>query len=173
MTDESRDAGIRVSQIYLENASFRHREDHLNIPHTTRPDLGPIGVELEAGLSPDRGHAIVRVRVATTPDDTGLYAFELSMVALLRADDQHPNMPLEQYVSVAGTTLLYPFLREAVANLTGRGRFGPVWLAPFNVKHAWEGAGGAPGKAEPVRVSAPSSKPKSRSRRPAKPGKKS
>jgi preprotein translocase subunit SecB len=28
--------------------------------------------------------------------------------------------------------MLYPFLREAVANLTGRGRFGPVWLNPFN-----------------------------------------
>ena len=171
MTDEGREPGIRIAQIYVESASFRHREDHLSIPHTTRPDVGSVVVDLEAGLSPNQSRALVRVRVTTAPENTGLYAFELSMVALLQADER-PNMPLEKYVSVAGTTLLYPFVREAVANLTGRGRFGPVWLSPFNVRNAW-GAGALPVKAEQARLPASSPRAKTRTRATAKRAKRS
>lgn len=141
MTDPKWESGIRIAQIYLETASFRHREDHLNFPHTTPPDAGQVGVELEAGFSEDQRQALVRVRVASAPKSEGMYSFEVVMVALLRVDEQNSNMPLDRYVVVAGTTLLYPFVREAVANLTTRGRFGPVWLAPFNTQAAWKSAG--------------------------------
>ncbi|HET8835587.1 MAG TPA: protein-export chaperone SecB [Gemmatimonadales bacterium] len=137
MTDERKQPGIRVSQIYLESATFRHRSDHLSLSPRTPPEVGPIGFEVETGVSEDKTRALVRVRVMTPPDSTALYAFDLTMIALLRTRDE-PNMPLEQYVSVHGTTLLFPFIREAVANLTTRGRFGPIWIAPFNVKAALE-----------------------------------
>jgi hypothetical protein len=42
-------------------------------------------------------------------------------------------MPLDRYFTTSGAALLYPFVRQVVADLTWRGRFGPVWLNPMNV----------------------------------------
>jgi hypothetical protein len=33
-----------------------------------------------------------------------------------------------------GVSMVFPFVREAIANLTMRGRFGPVWIDPLNVQ---------------------------------------
>jgi preprotein translocase subunit SecB len=41
-------------------------------------------------------------------------------------------MPIADYMASGGGPTLFPFLRECVANLTGRGRFGPLWLRPIN-----------------------------------------
>ena len=48
-------------------------------------------------------------------------------------------MPLRDFLAGPAVALLYPFVREAFANLTLRGRFGPVWLNPFNVRAMAEG----------------------------------
>jgi len=48
-------------------------------------------------------------------------------------DQVAPNMPLDRYFTTSGAALLYPFVRQVVADLTSRGRFGPVWLNPMNV----------------------------------------
>lgn len=73
------------------------------------------------------------------------------MTALIEVKPGEANMPLEKYATISGVSLLYPFLREAVANLTQRGRFGPVWLSPLNVAAAVEGARVPAGRAKAVR----------------------
>jgi len=45
--------------------------------------------------------------------------------------------PLDYAQHVAPVTLM-PFAREAVANLTMRGRFGPFWVNPSNMQELIE-----------------------------------
>jgi preprotein translocase subunit SecB len=43
------------------------------------------------------------------------------------------NMALKEFFTTGSAhAVLFPFVREAVANITMRGRFGPVWLNPVN-----------------------------------------
>ena len=133
--DETRDPGIMIGQIYLDRAEFSHREDALGLPTTTRfePDLI---VQFQGAISPDEKGGFVRITVETKPADRPLYNVSVTMMALLQVEENRENLPLRDYVRTAAPAMMYPFLREAVASLTGRGRFGPIWLKPFNVAAA-------------------------------------
>ena len=53
-------------------------------------------------------------------------------MAVLVSRDAQPNMDPVEYVKSAAGPMLYPFVRETLANITSRGRFGSIWLKPFN-----------------------------------------
>jgi preprotein translocase subunit SecB len=79
--------------------------------------------------------------VTTDPqdgDENGLYDFTIEYAAVIDriAREKFTENELAEIVA----TMTFPFLREAVANITSRGRFGPVWLNPFNVHEAIERA---------------------------------
>jgi preprotein translocase subunit SecB len=131
MMDETQPPKIRIAQIFLERASFEHREDSLSFPPGT-PISTEAQITLETGLSEDGSKARIRVSACSKPGSEDLYTFNLLMTALIEQEGQG-NMPLERYLAASAGALVFPFLREAVANLTGRGRFGPVWLNPVNL----------------------------------------
>ncbi|MDP3940571.1 MAG: protein-export chaperone SecB [Deltaproteobacteria bacterium] len=132
--DETKQPGIRLVQVFLEKATFKHRPGFLDLPAEKPADVRELLVALETGLTSDGSAALIRTRVRTKPKTEAVYEFDVTMTALLEREQTAPNMPLDNYVSLAGWTLVFPFIREAIANITGRGRFGPVWLSPFNLK---------------------------------------
>jgi preprotein translocase subunit SecB len=131
--DRTKPPGIQVAQILLEHVQFSHRDDFLSLPLSTPPVVGNVNVQVETGLSPDAKTGLVRVQVWTVPENKPIYNFRVSMTALVAVDQTAPNMPLNTYLAGPGAALLYPFVREVVADLTWRARFGPVWLSPTNV----------------------------------------
>jgi preprotein translocase subunit SecB/DNA-binding transcriptional regulator YiaG len=137
--------GLAIHQVVLEAARFSHRADYLQHSATTPIKDLALETQFALGLSRDHSKGALRLAVRTKDDAKPLYSFELSMVALVEVQAGQANMPLERYAAVSGMSLLYPFLREAVANLTQRGRFGPVWLQPLNVAAAVEGTRGPAG----------------------------
>ncbi len=132
--DPSKQPGVKIAQILLERATFRHRDDYL-IVAAPSPDaiVGTINVQVDGGLSEDQKTGLVRIRVQTIPENRPFYELDVAMIALVTVDEAAPNMPLDRYFTNSGTALLYPFVRQVVADLTWRGRFGPVWLNPMNV----------------------------------------
>lgn len=130
--DPTQQPGITFAQIFLERAQFSHRDDVLLLPATT-PFQPTLAVRFEGGVAPDEKSGFVRITVQTSEKDRPLYNIDLSMIALFQREEKRENLPLKDYVRGAAPVMLYPFVREAVAGLTWRGRFGPVWLAPFNV----------------------------------------
>lgn len=130
--DRSRQPGIVIHQVYLESARFGHRSDFLSLP--AQPAPGELDVEMQAQymMSEDGQSAVVRLTVHTVQESSGHYNFEVVIGALVGVQEDAQNMPLLAYARTAAPALLYPFAREIVANLTGRGRFGPTWLHPFN-----------------------------------------
>lgn len=84
-------------------------------------------------VAPDKRAGVVRMVIKTDNETKPHYEFEVIVAATISVEDGAENMSIEEYVrGGAGRALLYPFAREAVANLTGRGRFGHLWLHPFN-----------------------------------------
>ncbi len=133
--DDSRQPGIQIGQIFLEQASFSHRDDALTLPVNTlfQPNLT---IKLEAGVAPDGKTAFIRIAVHTKKEERPLYNFSVTMMALLQVVEGQDNLSLKEYLQGGAPAMLYPFVREAVAGLTWRGHFGPVWLAPFNIAGA-------------------------------------
>src|SRR2546426_3123369 len=131
--DRTKPPGIQVGQIFLEHVQFSHREDFLSLPLGTQAVVGNVNVQVESGISQDSKTGLIRVRVWTIPENKPVYNIRVSMTALVAVDESAPNMPLKTYLAGPGAALLYPFVRQVVADLTWRGRFGPVWLSPTNV----------------------------------------
>jgi preprotein translocase subunit SecB len=130
--DPNRSPGIQLGQIVVEGAQFQHRSDYLTLEPHTKIDTLPLSMKVEFGLSADKRQGLIRLSVQTDRSARPLYAIDASIVAIVKAVDGHENMPLDQYAAVSGGAMLMPFMRELVANLTSRGRFGPIWLHPVN-----------------------------------------
>jgi preprotein translocase subunit SecB len=134
MTDAAKAPGIRIAQIFLEQMRFAHRPDALTLPPTTRADVGDVEVYIEAGIHPDGKRGLARLRVSTEPVNKPIYDVSVTVAGLFAVSEAEPNMPLADFMYDAAPALLYPFAREAFANVTMRGRFGPVWLNPINAR---------------------------------------
>jgi preprotein translocase subunit SecB len=134
MTDPSRPPGIAISQVFLEEATFSHRADALALPLDTKPELGNIEIAVEAGLRPDRKAGLLKLSAATRPETEPLYNVKVKMVGLFEQQSGSENLPMADFLGDSAPALLFPFLREAFANITSRGRFGPVWLNPINTR---------------------------------------
>lgn len=132
--DETKPPGIAIAQIFLLAAHFEHGQDPLVVPAQPMPlpEL-KTKIEVRGGHSEDESQAFVHVIVSTVEDENSIYRFRVEMLGLLVREKDAPNLALGEYVSKGGAALMFPFLREAVANITGRGRFGPIWLKPVNM----------------------------------------
>lgn len=133
--DESKQPGLEFAQIFLTSVHFEHRKDALSHVPDTHIDLD-VGVTVKVMVSEDGSKGIITLGVKTDDAKDPLYRFHLEMTALVKADAAAPNLSPEDYLTNQGPAAMYPFLREAVANLTARGRFGPVWLKPLNLRAA-------------------------------------
>lgn len=61
------------------------------------------------------------------------YSFHVEIVVQLSAIEGDENFPIQDFLlSPASISLAYPFLRQAVADITLKGRFGPVWMNVVN-----------------------------------------
>lgn len=132
--DSTKPPGIKLLSLFLKEANFRHRTDPLG-PAPPFPETGSADLEIAFFTGPGDAMA-VSLRVsndADTPDPR--YDYMVEMVATLDVDSARANMPVNEYARRFCPALLYPFAREAVANLTSRGNFGPIWLNPFNIQN--------------------------------------
>lgn len=130
---------FRLAQIFLIEAAFGHRGNPLLKPADTKVQPQKINVGMQLQHMNDGSASQVIVTVQTNPEDgdpNALYDFHVVMSALVESVDRERFD--DKYIIGALTTMVFPFLRELVANLTVRGRFGVVWLNPFNVQKALE-----------------------------------
>jgi preprotein translocase subunit SecB len=141
--DKNKQPGIQIGQIFLERAEFSHREDALQLPASTlfQPNLE---VKFQGGLAPDKKAGFLRAIVRTKPDDQPLYNFSVTLLAIFKAVEGQENLPLKDYIRTTAPAMLYPFIRETVASITGRGHFGPLWMNPFNLVAGIADAGEQP-----------------------------
>jgi preprotein translocase subunit SecB len=136
--------GIAIAQIFLEKLSFEHRGDPMALPPNTPPNVGELNVEVEIGLAQDRSAGITRITVSTDVKKEPVYNVRLTITGLFTKTNADGGMPMETFLHNNSLSLMYPFVREAFAAITQRGRFGPVWLDPFNTLALKQGLSEAP-----------------------------
>lgn len=159
--DTKTSPGIAVGQVFLERMAFSHRPDFLALPGDTRPEVGDVAIGVSVGEGADGESGLVRIEVKTDPGRNPTYNVELAMVALVRRLPGEGNLPVRDFVlSAASVSLLYPFVREAFAAVTLRGRFGPIWLSLLNPQAIAAGFKAVAAEAAPApQTSAPSAAP--------------
>lgn len=133
MTNPQQAPGLQIGQIFLEEASFRHRADSLGLPANTPHPPASVDAQIEIGSTPDGKTALTRLIVSTSPTAKGLYEFRVSVSLIVSVVPGLENMTPRDYAQHVAPVTLMPFAREFVANLTMRGRFGPVWVNPWNL----------------------------------------
>ena len=129
--DSDAQTGIRIAQIFLGRSHFEYTVNPFE--HPANEPVGDLTTTVQISIgTDDAGDAgFISLTVGTAPESKGLYKFRVEMLAVVERD-RDATLSVGEYLRVAGPATVYPFLREAVANLTGRARFGPVWLAPLN-----------------------------------------
>lgn len=125
--------GLSIGQIILDEVSFRHCDDYLAMSAKTPAHVGDVDVHIAAGASNDGSTGLVRIRITTRPANDPVYHFDVSYVGLFASENLPEGVALEDYLRVSGATTLIPFVRQVIADLTQKGRFGPIWLSPINV----------------------------------------
>lgn len=133
--DTSPSSGLRIAQVFLLEGHFAHRPDALSLPPATPHAEGLVHCQVRFFEPPDRSTAAASVRIQTPDDDqTALYRYAVEMVVVVNAISGEENVLPSEYIRGPAIVALVPFIREVIANLTMRGRFGPVWLNPMNVQ---------------------------------------
>ncbi|MDB4893593.1 MAG: Preprotein translocase subunit SecB [Gemmatimonadetes bacterium] len=147
--------GLQIAQIFLRHAHFEHTSDPLTVhPHTVgEADIEISYATMELQKSTGGSASGIMLRANTSASNSHIYSFDVAVTAIVEPIDGEENYPLAEYAAVAGAALLFPFLREAVANITGRGRVGALWLKPFNLTIAGRVEAGETNSAQPARNS--------------------
>lgn len=148
MTEANADPGLGVAQVFLLESHFVHREDVLVLPAETKVPELKVNVTVTVLGQAGEAAAGLLIRVSTNDADQPVYRFDVTMVLVVQADPARPNLGALEYVTTAGVSALFPFVREAVANITGRGRFGTVYLRPINVQVVTNGLRSQEGSAQ-------------------------
>jgi preprotein translocase subunit SecB len=131
--DPSKPPGLAIAQIFTERLAFSHRDDHMTLPSTTAPVIGDLNIRLTTGESVDGEAGLVRIELQTDPAIKPIYNVELALVGIVQRIKGEENMTIQEFLkSGAAVSLVWPSLRETLANITQRGRFGAVWLNAIN-----------------------------------------
>jgi preprotein translocase subunit SecB len=130
--DATKQPGLQIAHIILLRAHFAHRDDAFALPPNTPIQDLPLRIEAKVGGKTGEPAAVVSLRVFTEKNPELLYSFDVEIAALVTRVPGEENLDPFEYVNNMGPAAFFPFLREALANLTMRGRFGPIWLKPMN-----------------------------------------
>lgn len=130
--DQTKPPGVEFAHIFISQSQFSHRIGYLTAPITGQRVNSQFMVEYEVLLRNDEKAAIGHLRVRSVPDTEEVYDILVEVTAVANVIEGAENMPLKLFMESSVPPTLYPFAREAVASLTGRGKFGPVFLTPFN-----------------------------------------
>jgi preprotein translocase subunit SecB len=135
--DDSRQPGIQIDQVFLNRAFFEHGDQsYAADPGAKIPEMRfRIAYEVK-GPPGDSSRAFATLRIESEPEPEFFYRIMVEIGAVVSTIRGQENLKLSEYVREPLITTLFPFAREAVAALTGRGRQGPLYLKPFNLKAA-------------------------------------
>lgn len=129
----ARPGSIKFHAVLLKELHFDAREAVFGAPGTV---TGDVGVTLRVELSEDKLSATVTLDVRLQPQDTKRF-HELRVVVdgAFEGSAETKGL-LEEFATKQGPSLLFPFVREIIANVTARSAGGAILLPPLNLYDA-------------------------------------
>lgn len=163
--DPNRQPGVQIDKIFVDHLHFEHGDLARNAPlGSPVPEL-KFDVTYQANRLEGRGNRVLgTLKLSTARKEPFFYHVEVTLLAVVASTPGQENMPLEEYAMVPLASALYPFAREVVASVTGRGRHGPAYLKPFNFLAGAEAPGAPAAAARAKKVARRHAKPAARKR---------
>lgn len=126
--------GITIQAIALRKLNYRELPPPSG---TTIPSVVPTSINLAVEMTgtinvyeDNLGELLVD---CTVRPDLSVRPLEISATisALFRKDPQVPNEQMLTFLNTSASRLLFPYVRETISSVTGRGVFGPIFINPL------------------------------------------
>jgi preprotein translocase subunit SecB len=123
---------VRVIAQFVKDLSFECPNVHKLIEiQGEAPELR-VEVNVNAQKIADKAfESVINFKAEATAKVGTIYDLELSYAGLFHVDNL-PEQALERFLLIECPTLLFPFVRRLVADLTREGGFPPLLLDPIN-----------------------------------------
>lgn len=125
-----------IKRLYLKDVSFESPD----APEVFRQRLEPkIEIVLSVGLAAlgeDRHEVVLTCTVTARADDKVVFLCEVAQAGVFLIQG-YADTELNEMLSVACPTQLFPFLRAEIVHLATHGGFPPVLLAPVNFEQMY------------------------------------
>lgn len=131
MSEATEQASFQIEKIYVKDAS-------LEIPHAPQVFVEQVQPQLEVQIATQGGQfaegyfeVTVSATVTAKAGERTLFLAEAVQAGIFSVRNIGPQ-ELEPLLGIACPTILFPYLREAISDLIGRGGFPPVLLNPVS-----------------------------------------
>jgi len=131
MADTPQQPSFQIEKIYVKDIS-------LEIPNAPQVFLEAQGPQLEIQVRNESAQfaeglyeVVITVTVTAKAGDKTMFLAEAAQAGIFALRGV-PQDDLEPLLAVACPTILYPYARETISDLVGRGGFPPVLLAPVS-----------------------------------------
>lgn len=126
-----KDSGFRFDSIRLRELRFEDK-DTSSPAHPTR-EL-ELRVEVGIDVPEDESRASVTLNLVIKPKDSEDFdTLSIVLVGVFVPTADEYRTKLEEFAQGQGAALLFPFIREIVANVTARSRGGVILIPPLNL----------------------------------------
>ena len=120
-----------IDRIYVKDLSL----ENPGAPHSfqlTEPPQVEVGLRTRTDqLQPDVYESVLTITVTAKTGDKTLFLVEAAQAGIFTIKGVPPNQ-LQPVIAVHCPTVLFPYVRETIADATTRAGYPPVHLAPIN-----------------------------------------
>lgn len=130
-TENQSEASFTIQRIYTKDVSFEAPKTPQVFQKEWKPEVNmELNSQAEA-LSDDVYEVCLRVTLTAKLDDEVAFLCEVKQAGIFTIGGLEGNQ-LAHCLQAYCPNILYPYARECVSSLIGRGSFPPVTLAPVN-----------------------------------------
>lgn len=134
--DEKITGHIALREIACSAASFRQIDNGLSAQHVALPS--DISIKLLVNVRPsketdDRVKVELRVILESNAEAGQLYDVDVTYWGDFQLGDLPDGLTPDRFARQNAIAIMFPYVREAISSLTGRGSAGPVFLPPINI----------------------------------------
>jgi preprotein translocase subunit SecB len=125
-------AQVRIVGQYIKDLSFENPNVHRLLAAPSEKPALRIEVNVNATKLADKAfESLIEFKAEATSHNSVIYDLELAYAGLFQIENL-PEQALEPFLLINCPSLLFPFLRRLVADLTREGGFAPLWLDPID-----------------------------------------
>ncbi|HEX6000054.1 MAG TPA: protein-export chaperone SecB [Hyphomicrobiaceae bacterium] len=123
---------VRVVAQYIKDLSFESPNIHKLLEDSGEAPNLRVEVNVNAGkVSGNAYESVIHFKAEATSKIGTIYDMELSYAGMFQVDNI-PDGALEPFLMIECPTLMFPFVRRLIADLTREGGFPPLLLDPIN-----------------------------------------
>ena len=125
--DKTKQPGINFDNVILGKLNFIRK---ISIP--VKPEL-KLNINNKKSINSEAGKLVYELTGKIEDEKEKSFSVECSVIGFFSVDKEKSNMSLEDFANANAPAILFPYFRNAVADVTMRGGLKPVIIPPLNI----------------------------------------